>query len=157
MNYIIEIKHTSSKSFSLYSFISGPKLPMKLYGSAMVTSPTGKGVILTGGSSKVKNMLYCKAILIELSGRSFQTLKWTALDQKLKYPRGDHLALLISEEVLDNLESRYGFSDESSKHVSKQYRDNLKSNTSKSFVSGFMSSRNSLLAPYGGGAWVGWA
>ena len=136
---------------------SGPQLPMKLYGSAMVTSPTGKGVILTGGSTKIKKMLYCKAILLELSGSSFQTLKWTALDQKLKYPRGDHLAFLITEEVLDNLESTYGFSDDSSKQVSKQYRDNMKSTKSKSFTSGFMSSRSSLLAPYGGSAWVGWA
>ena len=134
---------------------SGPQLPMKLYGSAMVTSPTDKGVILTGGSTKVKNMLHCKEILLELSGRYFETLKWTALDQKLKYPRGDHLAFLITEEALDNLESTYGFTDNSSKQVSKQYRDNMKSLTSKSFTSGFMSS--AMMAPYGGSAWVGWA
>ena len=41
--------------------------------------------------------------LIELSGDSIDSLKWTVLDQKLVYPRKDHVSFLIPNEVASKL------------------------------------------------------
>ena len=40
----------------------GPTLPFKLYGSPMVTSPSGKGVVIVGGYN-ASTMKYSKALL----------------------------------------------------------------------------------------------
>ena len=62
--------------------ISGPKLPFFLAGSSMVTSPSGKGVILIGGyNADISD--YSNEI-IELRGTS---MTWVTLSQKLLYPR----------------------------------------------------------------------
>ena len=54
----------------------------------MVTSPSGKGVILIGGYNADKSD-YSKDI-IELRGTSMQ---WVKLKQKLSYPRADLVAI----------------------------------------------------------------
>ena len=96
-------------------YIIGPELPgsYKRYGSTMITSPTGKGVILIGGEFQYKpdkegrvRMMQKKLHsneLIELSGDSIDSLKWTVLDQKLVYPRKDHVSFLIPYEVASKL------------------------------------------------------
>ena len=53
-------------------YISGPNLPLKLVGPAMVTSPSGKGVIAMGGNNS-------KA-MFELS----QSMEWIRLEQTLQ-------------------------------------------------------------------------
>ena len=96
-------------------YFVGPELPgpYKRYGSTMVTSPTGKGVILIGGEFQNKPFrkgfvrpmpknIYSNE-LIELSGDSLDSLKWTVLDQKLVYPRKDHVSFLIPNEVASKL------------------------------------------------------
>ena len=72
----------------------------------MVTSPTGKGVIFSGGftnrfNGRASNDIY------ELSGNSLQSLKWTELEQKLNYQRLSHASFLIPNEVSENLLYQY--------------------------------------------------
>ena len=98
--------------------ISGPKLPLgNLYGSTMVPSPTGKGVVVIGGMTNELgyegrtreddppyNSLDTTTALLELSGDSIDSLQWTTLDQELKYERAYSLAFPIPNEVVANLE-----------------------------------------------------
>ena len=78
----------------------------------MITSPTGKGIILIGGlqtkltRSANEERMNPKIIsneLIELSGDSLDSLKWTVLDQKLVYPRKSHVSFVIPNEVATKL------------------------------------------------------
>ena len=76
----------------------GPNLPIRLISSTMVTSPTGKGVVMIGGHrldvQKKGLAKGCSDTLIELSGESRETLKWTILDRKLKQKRSQHFVPL---------------------------------------------------------------
>ena len=65
---------------------------MRLANFAMVTSPTGKGVIAMGGSSSGKNS---KAIF-ELT----QSMEWTRLEQTLQIDHYCPLAIPISDEFV---------------------------------------------------------
>ena len=85
-------------NFILYPL--GPELPFILKGSTMVTSLTGKGVLLIGGYNSNDED---SNALIELSGDSIQNLKWTILDEKLKRARFSHVSIPISNEVYNNL------------------------------------------------------
>ena len=89
---------------------AGPKLPINFNSSfcasTMVTSPTGKGVVLIGGktgrtyqSLKYFNNMY------ELSGNSIEDLKWSVLDQKLKFERSAHVSFAIPNEICDDFKS----------------------------------------------------
>ena len=92
----------------------------------MVTSPTGKGGVLIGGAvtpevhitesdfqsmtgSELENLrtflmtLTGSDKLYELSGESMETLKWSILDQKLKYGRHGHVAITISDDIASSL------------------------------------------------------
>ena len=70
--------------------------------ASIVTSPTGKAVIFSGGfTSKSKDELY------ELSGNSLESLEWNILEQKLQYPRGAHASIPIPNEVSENLCQMY--------------------------------------------------
>ena len=66
----------------------------------MITSPTGKGVLLIGGHGGPEvgpsNVIY------ELSGDSIEELNWSVLDQKLKYNRYSHLSFSIPNEICDS-------------------------------------------------------
>ena len=82
-------------------FISGPKLPYdELIGDYTVTtSPTGKGIILIGGEKDSRTHERGRDVskhILELSGESFETLKWTVLKRKLQYPRSKHVAIPIT-------------------------------------------------------------
>ena len=59
---------------------------MRLYDHAMVTSPTGKGVIAMGGSKA----------MFELS----QSMEWTRLEQTLKIDHYAPLAIPIPDELV---------------------------------------------------------
>ena len=72
----------------------GPKLPYFLFGSAMVTSTNGRGVVLIGGYN-ASEYKYSTTIL-ELNNN---TMKWVALNQTLKYARKWHVALPIPDEL----------------------------------------------------------
>ena len=99
-------------------FFSGPKLPMKISGAAMVTSPTGRGVILIGGETctETKGPASWQSgqhhdVMLELSGDTIGTLftqaskklKWRRLDQRLKYAREGHAAFPINDQLYLNL------------------------------------------------------
>ena len=90
-------------------FLSGPKLPFKLSDSTMVSSPTDKGVVVIGGQMEGDyswEQIPSNA-LIELSGDTIDTLKWTVLRQKLNYPRSEHLAFAISPQTSAELSEKY--------------------------------------------------
>ena len=74
--------------------ISGPKLPFKLGGSEMVTSPSGKGVIVIGGF----NQNECKHsnALLELKGISSKD--WVPLKQTLQHARNSHVVIQIPDD-----------------------------------------------------------
>ena len=62
---------------------------MGLYGHAMVTSPTGKGVIVIGGSTAPFE--FSKA-MFELS----RSMEWTRLEQTIKIEHFAFLAIPMS-------------------------------------------------------------
>ena len=71
-------------------------------GSNIVTSPTGKGVILIGGriggSTDHQNVLY------ELSGSSREELKWSVLEQELQFGRpSHHVVFPITDDISASL------------------------------------------------------
>ena len=68
-------------------YVSGPNLPLRLARHAMVTSPTGKGVIVMGGYSKA---------MFELSA----SMQWTRLEQTLKIDHFAPLAIPIPDELV---------------------------------------------------------
>ena len=67
-------------------------MPLRLFGPAMVTSPTGKGVIAMGGHScggRSKEMF-------ELT----QSMEWTRLEQTLQIDHWAPLAIPIPDELV---------------------------------------------------------
>ena len=80
--------------------ISGPKLPdTNLICSSLVTSPTGRGVVLIGGyNRKEENGLF------ELTGDSKENLKWEQIKPKLEHGRYQHLSIPLSNEAFLNLD-----------------------------------------------------
>ena len=73
--------------------ISGPKFPFKLSGSAMVTSPSGKGVIIIGGHNHNKSKF--SNALLELKDISKE---WVPLKQTLQHERAGHVAIPIPDD-----------------------------------------------------------
>ena len=86
----------------MYSIILGPKLPFNMSGVAMVSSPTGRGVIVIGGR-RPDHVSDPGHALIELSGDSIESLKWTFLEQKLKYKRFNHTSIIIPKQLANDL------------------------------------------------------
>ena len=75
----------------------------------MISSPTDKGVVVVGGQLDNEEAIFEQInsnALIELSGDSIDTLKWTVLKQKLKYPRSRHLSFPISPQTSTELVSQ---------------------------------------------------
>ena len=66
---------------------------MRLVEHTMVTSPTGKGVIVMGGETE--NWNNSKA-MFELS----QSMQWTRLEQTLQIEHQYHLAIPIPDELV---------------------------------------------------------
>ena len=74
-------------------WILGPTLPLKIYGSAMVPSPDESGVILLGGDKGRRS--YSN----EIYYLDFANKNWIRLDQTLKLPKEQFVALPISNEI----------------------------------------------------------
>ena len=71
-----------------------------------VTSSTGKGVVLIGGSVKyqsINDLPMLSQGLIELTENSTGELQWIPLKQKLKHARQSHLTFEISKDALANI------------------------------------------------------
>ena len=84
--------------------ISGPNLPSQLWDSAIIPSPNGKGVVLLGGIKNVGNGLHVRSDeLLELTGESIDSLTWIKLEQKLAYPRSQHIALPVPDTLFKKL------------------------------------------------------
>ena len=66
---------------------------MKLNGPAMVTSPTGKGVILMGG--RTEDHKDSKA-MFELT----ESMEWNPMEQTLKRNHGKPIAFAIPDELV---------------------------------------------------------
>ena len=66
----------------------------------MVTSPTGRGVVVVGGIVESPNGSYSYSHLIELSGETKETLRWKKLTQKLQYPRKSHISFPIPTQTV---------------------------------------------------------
>ena len=102
LGMLIKNKHDLGKLniLELYIFhFTGPSRPEKFYGCMLVTSPTKKGVVLSGGYSFVQNngireQSYSN-LLYELSGDSEENLTWSLLDQKLSVARSSHVSFSI--------------------------------------------------------------
>ena len=76
-------------------------MPRNINGFTMITSPTVKGIVVIGGRNNGSGASYS---LMELSGDSKEKLKWTILDERLRYSRhGPHVSFPISSEVFYNL------------------------------------------------------
>ena len=75
---------------------------MKLEGPAMVTSPTGKGVILMGGRTHFngrKNSLYPN----ENSKAMFEltdSMEWNQMEQTLQHDHDWHITIPIPDELV---------------------------------------------------------
>ena len=70
----------------------------------MVTSPTGKGVVLIGGGSGYNDNKSRKFNdFLELSGDSEKNLQWSFMIQKLQYQRYRHVAFTIPNAVYDSI------------------------------------------------------
>ena len=70
----------------------------------MVSSPTGRGVVVIGGSTTHWNGAGAADTLIELSGDSIGSLKWTILDQRLQYGAFKHVSFQITQSENDSIE-----------------------------------------------------
>merc|ERR1712150_297356 len=83
-------------------WLIGPKLPFNMSGVAMVSSPTERGVIVIGGR-RPDHVSDPGQALIELSGDSIESLKWTFLEQNLKYKRFNHTSIIIPNQLVNDL------------------------------------------------------
>ena len=87
----------------------GPKLPFELCHSTMVSSRTGKNVVMIGGCTNRRcfyGFFPDSPYLLELSGDSKETLDWKILDQKLQHPRHNHILFCISNDMADTLTTK---------------------------------------------------
>ena len=76
----------------------------------MVSSLTDKGVVVIGGQMDNEEGIFAQTesnALIELSGDSIDTLKWTVLKQKLISPRYMQLSFTISPQTSTELSQKY--------------------------------------------------
>ena len=69
---------------------------MKLAGPAMVTSPTGKGVILIGGTNKNSKDNQNSKVMFELT----ESMEWNPMEQTLKHDLYKPLAIPIPDELV---------------------------------------------------------
>ena len=73
----------------------GPNIPLKLEGLALITSPTGKGVIAMGGE---KESCENSKAMFELS----DSMEWTRLEQTLQIDHYYPLAIPTPDELVSN-------------------------------------------------------
>jgi hypothetical protein len=68
---------------------SGPKLPITIYGSAMVQTPDGTGVVLIGGSHPRKGLYELKC--------SSSSCEWILMDKELSINRLLNIAFYVPD------------------------------------------------------------
>ena len=78
------------KTISFFFCIKGPSLPYPLYGSAMVESPDGRGVMLFGGYSSHN---YDKNKILELRAGADS---WNILNVPLEMARAYHVVIPLT-------------------------------------------------------------
>ena len=98
--------------------ISGPELPFALCWSRMVTSPNGQGVIVMGGYKDDERQV--SDSIIELSGKTIDSLKWRVLKLTLQFPRQSFVVLPISKDFYD--EKLVDFSDPNVNNLEKHLK-----------------------------------
>ena len=70
----------------------------------MITSPSGKGVVVIGGYNH-SEFKYSNVLLeLRISGNS---MKWVPLQQTLQYARSNHVAFIIPEEFTTCIPENY--------------------------------------------------
>ena len=104
-NNVSKLENFQINSKIFLFFLLGPKLPFKLHGCTMVSSPTETGVLVIGG--KDSNQYSNSNIVMELSGNSKTSLHWTILEQNLKYPCVYHVSFLISNQIAQDLKPEF--------------------------------------------------
>ena len=77
--------------------ISGPKLPIRLVGSKMVTSTDGEGVIVVGGYTQhmIARERFSNLLFQLRAGKNY----WIEMQQKLKYGRKDHVVIPLPRSL----------------------------------------------------------
>ena len=65
----------------------------------MVTSPTGKGVIVIGGKTSFDVDLKC---MYELTRDPNNQFSWSLLDQKLAFGRSSHISFTLPNHVYED-------------------------------------------------------
>ena len=92
---------------AFFPLLLGPDLPYKIHCSKLVTSPTGKGVVLIGGFHITEDEKWRRShSLWELSGDSIENLRWKEMCQLLKFSRASHIAFIIPDQVYNNIYNR---------------------------------------------------
>ena len=102
--------------------ISGPKLPFKLIGSPMVTSPSGKGVVVIGGY----NMSEIKESHAMLELKDISSKEWIPLKQTLQHARDDHVAITIPDDWTIPNTDKYSATQNGRKRKSQKQRSSRK-------------------------------
>ena len=97
LKYSLKTVHNEVEVMDLSSgkgWILGPDLPQRITKFTMVTSPTGSLIVLGGYAINADGHKTSRLIL-ELSGDSLESLKWTVLDQKLHFKREAHASITM--------------------------------------------------------------
>ena len=81
----------------LCNWISGPPLPHKCFRPTMIPTPDGEGVILLGCDEE-SDIKYETENIYRLMWKGSE-LEWVIMNQKLKYPRWNLVAMLIPDEL----------------------------------------------------------
>ena len=74
--------------------ISVTSLPKSLAEFTMITNPSGDGVLAIGGINGSDR----QSAIYELSCNRFRCM-WIELEQKLQYPRMNHVSMLIPDDL----------------------------------------------------------
>ena len=85
----VEILDTSTSNSK---WIPGPNIPLKLEGLVLITSPTGKGVIIMRGE---KQSCENSKAMFELS----DSMEWTRLEETLQYDHHYPLVIPIGDDL----------------------------------------------------------
>ena len=92
---------------AFFPILLGPDLPYKIHCSKLVTSPTGKGMVLIGSFNITEDEKWRSShSLWELYGDSVEDLQWKEMSQQLKFSRASHIAFIIPDQVYNNIYNR---------------------------------------------------
>ena len=102
------LSSASAKSYFLIYIAIGPDLPVDCGFGSMVTAPDGFGIILLGcqktmhrtdpGPDANKTAEIGSQIIYQLTWNGGDSLQWSEMEQLLKYPRYNTLAMFIPDK-----------------------------------------------------------